>query len=174
MRLGIDIGGTFTDGVFIAADGSVSSSKVASTPPEFDVGFQDALAALLSGASDAPALLTHGTTVATNTLVQSNGAAVGLITTAGQGDVLSMMRGAAGRVAGVPLEKVLHFCQSDKPSRLVPPHLVREVDERVDCNGSVVVPLDERGGGKSGGRASGGWRRVHLHRFLVVFPCPEA
>ena len=145
MRLGIDIGGTFTDGVFIAADGSVTSSKVASTPPEFDVGFQDALAALLSGASDAPALLTHGTTVATNTLVQSNGAAVGLITTAGQGDVLSMMRGAAGRVAGVPLEKVLHFCQSDKPSRLVPHHLVREVDERVDCNGSVVVPLDERG-----------------------------
>jgi N-methylhydantoinase A len=146
--LGVDIGGTFTDVVHLADDGSVCSTKTSSTPPNFELGFLagvDKVAGLrditpselLAGCE----LVLHGTTVATNALVELRGARVGLITTRGHRDTLPVMR--AGRAKGLPVEEMLHASQHYRPEPIVPPNLIVEVDERVDASGSVVVAINE-------------------------------
>src|SRR5262249_8884807 len=76
-------------------------------------------------------------------VVQGRGAKVGLITTRGHRDVIHIMRGARG-VPGIASEKVLHFPESNKPDPpIVPKTLIAEVSERVDCQGHVVVELNE-------------------------------
>lgn len=149
---GIDIGGTFTDCVVIdPGDGSVSIHKTASTPPNFADGLFAALG-LAASERRIPvaeltaniALLAHGTTVATNALVERRGARVGLLATAGHGDAPIIMR-TVGRVAGLPVADVLRFSAAAKPDPLVPRRLIREVDERIDRDGNVIVELDEEG-----------------------------
>jgi N-methylhydantoinase A len=146
---GVDIGGTFTDAVIMDGSGAITLGKVSSTPPEFSRGF---LAALTDAASrigltlaellaDTDVLL-HGTTVGTNVLVQMRGARTGLITTRGHGDALIMMR-SAGRSAGLPIEKLLRVSRHRKPDPIVPRTRIREVSERVDWAGDVVLPLNE-------------------------------
>ncbi|MBN8867382.1 MAG: hydantoinase/oxoprolinase family protein [Solirubrobacterales bacterium] len=147
--VGVDIGGTFTDCVVLGEDGSLAQSKVSTTPKDLVEGFVGAIevAAGELGLS-LEELLTqshqvlHGTTVATNLIVQLNGSRTGLITTRGHGDALLIMR-SAGRSMGLPIEKMLHVSRHKKPQPLVPPDLIQEVTERVDFAGDELVPLAE-------------------------------
>ena len=146
---GVDIGGTFTDCVLMDAGGHAYSGKSATTRDDLTRGFFDAIevAADKAGYTLLDALaglpyLAHGTTVATNIMVERNGAQVALITTCGHGDVTFIQR-AAGRVAGLPMAQLLDLHLGVKPPPLVPRSLVFEVDERIDFEGDVVVPLDE-------------------------------
>ena len=148
--IGVDIGGTFTDCVIIDETGYVTTAKVPSTPPNFSKGMVNALRAgadtlgvtLHRLCGDAQ-LLTHGTTVGTNAILQKRGARVGLITTKGHNDVIYIMRGSRG-LTGRDLDKVVHFPESSKPEPLISKKLIRGVSERVDCFGHVVVNLNER------------------------------
>ena len=101
--VGVDIGGTFTDCVVIDEAGGVTTAKAPSTPDDFARGMIDAIEAAgtrLGRAGDALyadiALLSHGTTVGTNAIVQKRGARLGLITTKGHNDVIHIMRGSRG------------------------------------------------------------------------------
>lgn len=147
---GVDIGGTFTDVVIVDTHGHVTLAKAPSTPDDFSRGFFSALAlgaqslglSLQTLMADTT-LLSHGTTVATNVVVERRGAKVGLITTAGHGDALLIMR-AYGRVAGLSAAETLRFSATAKPTPLVPRSLIREIPERIDARGQVVVVLDEQ------------------------------
>ncbi|HXQ53742.1 MAG TPA: hydantoinase/oxoprolinase family protein [Stellaceae bacterium] len=147
--VGVDIGGTFTDCVVIDEGGAVTTAKSPSTPDDFARGMIDAIAAASRKMGMAPdalypeiALLSHGTTVGTNAIIQKRGAKVGLITTKGHNDVIHIMRGSRG-VQGRDVRLVVHFPESRKPEPIVPKQLVAGVSERVDCFGEVVVPLNE-------------------------------
>jgi N-methylhydantoinase A len=146
---GIDIGGTFTDCAVVGESGSIVTAKVPSTPANPAEAFVSALeSAAKAMGTDLQQLLArseqvmHGTTVGTNAVVQRRGARVGLIATAGHGEAILHMRGS-GRTAGVSVEKMLDIPGSDKPEPLVPRSLIKEVVERVDCDGDVVVELNE-------------------------------
>jgi N-methylhydantoinase A len=147
--VGVDIGGTFTDCVVLAKDGAITATKSSSTPQNFAEGMLAAMrvAAERLGVSFERfcgdiAVLTHGTTVGTNALIQRKGAKVGLITTRGHEDAIHIMRGSRG-VSSRDIAKVVHFPSSQKPSPIVPKRLIEGVSERVDCFGEVVVPLNE-------------------------------
>jgi N-methylhydantoinase A len=147
--LGIDIGGTFTDAFAAAESGLVASAKTPSTAPDFARGFIDVLHRLAAQIGvPTPDLLAqtsyicHGTTSTLNALVTGEVARVGFITTRGHADALAIM-GVEGRYAGLGPEQIQHFARTDKPPALVPRRLVREVDERIDHLGSVVVALNE-------------------------------
>ncbi len=147
--VGVDIGGTFTDCVVLDAKGRITATKSPSTPANFAEGMLAALgvAAERLGLSFEEfcariRVLTHGTTVGTNALIQRKGAKVGLITTKGHEDVIHIMRGSRG-VTSRDLRKVVHFPESQKPVPIVPRRLIEGVSERVDCFGEVVVPLNE-------------------------------
>ena len=139
VRVGVDIGGTFTDIVLRLPDGALRISKVSSTPDDPGLAVVNGLAALLRGAGVAPGdvvEIVHGTTVASNTILQKTGAATGLITTRGFRDVLEI-----GRVRTPDLYDLTW----EKPAPLVPRRRRLEVDERIAADGSVVRPLDEAG-----------------------------
>ena len=118
MIVGIDIGGTFTD-LVCSEEGQLRSIKVPSTPSDFSVGFSEAVSGLGPGLPDE---IIHGTTVATNALIQRRGARVGLITTRGFRDVLSLRRRDRRSVYG--LETTFQ--------PLIQRSLRREVEERSD------------------------------------------
>ena len=149
LLVGVDIGGTFTDCVVLAKDGTITATKASSTPSNFAEGMLAAMrvAAERLGLSFEQfcgeiAVLTHGTTVGTNALIQRKGAKVGLITTQGHEDAIHIMRGSRG-VTSRDIVKVVHFPSSQKPVPIVPKRLIEGVSERVDCFGEVVVPLNE-------------------------------
>jgi N-methylhydantoinase A len=135
-RLAIDIGGTFTDLALEHARG-LTTAKVLTTPsaPEEGVmtGVQTILAAARLAASDIE-LLIHGTTLATNAIIERKGARTALITTEGFRDVLAL--GNESRYDQYDLNIVL-------PEPLVPRHLRLGVPERLDNQGRVLKPLDE-------------------------------
>ncbi|MER7743601.1 hydantoinase/oxoprolinase family protein [Streptomyces sp. NPDC096538] len=145
--IGIDIGGTFTDCVVTDSRGQSVTTKALSTSDDPVRGVRAALSRLAEGMGrDSASLLTHtrrfshGTTIGTNAVLEHRGARVGLVTTAGHGDTLAMMRGR-GRVAGRPVEDVFRV-QGSLPRPLIVPGAVLEVQERVDRSGAVVVALD--------------------------------
>jgi N-methylhydantoinase A len=147
--LGVDIGGTFTDLVLVSDDGELTATKVPSTPPEFERGFLAGVEKIagLRGESSREVLaacdvVLHGTTVATNAVVQMHGAKVGVITTRGHRDSLPVMR-SSGRAKGLSPEAVLHSSTHTLPQPIVDPGLILEVDERIDGRGDVVVVLQE-------------------------------
>jgi N-methylhydantoinase A len=147
--VGVDIGGTFTDCVVLDGKGRITATKSPSTPGDFADGMLAALgvAAERLGLSfedfcSRIGMLTHGTTVGTNALIQRKGAKIGLITTKGHEDVIHIMRGSRG-VTSRDLRQVVHFPESRKPVPIVPKRLIEGVSERVDCFGEVVVPLNE-------------------------------
>src|SRR5919106_5393998 len=147
--VGIDIGGTFTDCAIVDRAGKLLATKVPSTPEDFSRGMMDALGAgaqalgiELERFCRDIALLSHGTTVGTNTIIQKKGAKVGLITTRGHEDAIHIMRGSRG-YGGRDIRKVVHFPETSKPQPIVPKRLIRGVSERVDCFGHVVVALNE-------------------------------
>src|ERR1051325_595468 len=117
VRVGVDIGGTFTDIVLRLADGTLRVSKVSSTPDDPARAVVDGLADLLGAAGVAPGdvvEVVHGTTVASNTILQKTGARIGLITTRGFRDVLEI-----GRVRTPDLYDLTW----EKPAPLVPRRL---------------------------------------------------
>ena len=147
--VGVDIGGTFTDCVVLDRSGRITATKSPSTPANFAEGMLEAMR-MAAARLGLPferfcrevAVLTHGTTVGTNTLIQRKGARVGLITTRGHEDAIHIMRGSRG-VTSRDIRKVVHFPESAKPVPIVPKRLIEGVSERVDCFGDVVVPLNE-------------------------------
>ena len=149
FRVGVDIGGTFTDCVIVDDGGEVVSAKAPSTPGDFAVGLMNALEAA-AGKCGVPvptllattSLVSHGTTVGTNAIVQKRGARVGLITTRGHNDVIHIMRGSRG-LDGREVRQVVHIPESRKPTPIVPKRLIRGISERVDCFGRIVVALNE-------------------------------
>lgn len=136
LRVGIDIGGTFTDIVLMGADGHLVTKKVSSTVDDYvraiTGGLRDAFTE--SGLSpSAVAEVVHGTTVATNAILEHKGARTGLITTKGFRDILEIRRLRMPRLYDISWEK---------PDPLAERYLRLEVDERVDHRGRVVKPLD--------------------------------
>jgi N-methylhydantoinase A len=149
LHVGVDIGGTFTDCVVITEKGAIVTTKSPSTPPHFADGMMAALeqagkelGLTFSEFCDKIAVLTHGTTVGTNALIQRRGAKVGLITTRGHEDAIHIMRGSRG-VTSRNLNQVVHFPESQKPVPIVPKKWVRGVSERVDCMGQTIVPISK-------------------------------
>lgn len=136
-RAGIDIGGTFTDLVLMREDGALHAEKLLTTPDDFGRGIADGLAAALATIGAAPDdvdVIVHGTTVATNAILEAKGARTGLITTAGFRDVLELRR------LRIPEMYTLNWT---KPPPLVPRRLRREVTEKTGPRGEVRIPLDE-------------------------------
>jgi N-methylhydantoinase A len=148
----VDIGGTFTDSVLVTSDGRVVEGKaLTSYHDKFKSGFfnsiESAAEKLDLSANELYrniTMISHGSTVATNTVVEHNGARVGLLTTRGFEDTLNMMRGL-GRVTGEPAENILRITETAKPSPLVSKESIIGVVERIDSQGEVIVPLDEAG-----------------------------
>ncbi|MCW6509278.1 hydantoinase/oxoprolinase family protein [Lichenifustis flavocetrariae] len=132
-RVGIDIGGTFTDiVVFDEETGAVTRSKTPSVPSAPEQGFMTALS-LAEVALDQVRTLVHGTTIVTNLILERKGAKVALITTKGFRDILEIMR------ATRPLPYDLAW---RKPQPLIPRSLCFEVDERLMASGEVATPID--------------------------------
>lgn len=148
---GVDIGGTFTDCVLIGDHGRVAYGKALSSPADsFQSGFFGSIEAAaeqlgIDGAAiynRMDRLISHGSTVATNIVVERNGAKIGLIATKGFEDTTRIMRGM-GRATGEPPETLLKVAETYKPEPLVPAHRVHGVNERMDAQGEEVVALDE-------------------------------
>src|SRR5499427_4867693 len=139
-RIGVDIGGTFTDVVLVdEARGDVGVVKVPTTPRDFARGVLDALAVATKDITRGEVTwLAHATTVVTNALLEGKGARTALVTTRGMRDVLELRRSARAS---------LYDLFQDAPAVLVPRHLRLEVTERIDAQGAVVLPLriDELG-----------------------------
>ena len=149
--IGIDTGGTFTDAFVANQHDKLAAAKTPSTPPNFAQGFLNAIDELADelGLSVVELLrhtdyIVHGTTSTLNSLVTGEVAQVGFLTTAGHADSLSIMN-LEGRYAGLGTAEIQHMARTSKPASLVPRRRIREVDERIDYKGSVVVPLDEGG-----------------------------
>lgn len=149
LSIGVDIGGTFTDCIVAFDDGTIVGGKSPTTPHDRSLGFFSAIERVAEKLSLPVSelmircrRLVHGTTTGTNAIVSREGAEVGLLTTAGHGDALSMMRGS-GRTAGLPADDLLNISETYKPQSLVPRHRVREIPERMDVDGEEIVPLDE-------------------------------
>ncbi len=135
---GVDVGGTFTDIVlFNALRGELIVGKVPSTPSNQSRGVLNGLQTVLPDLGRL-AKLVHGTTVATNTMLQRNGAVVALVTTAGFCDVLEI--GRTRRML-----PSLYDTTFTRPPPLVPRPLRFEVAERLAADGAVLAPLDEAG-----------------------------
>ena len=140
LRVGVDTGGTFTDVVVLdESTGALTTTKTPSTPADPAVGFlagaDKALAAAGAG-WDGVASVFHGTTVATNALLQGEVAGLGFLTTAGFRHLLEIGRQSVPDGYGNSYFWV-------KPDRIVPLDLVREVPERLDATGAVLRPLDD-------------------------------
>jgi N-methylhydantoinase A len=136
FRVGVDIGGTFTDIVLLDAAGRIHTKKVSSSVEDYARAIVDGLGEVfgetgLSGRDLVEVL--HGTTVASNAILELKGARTGLITTKGFRDVLEIRR--------IRMPK-LYDLAWEKPVTLVERYLRLEVDERVDAHGRVVKPLD--------------------------------
>ena len=130
-RIGIDTGGTFTDFVYLQG-GAPVIRKTATTPDDQSRAVEEGVRLL--GAGEAAAIA-HGTTTATNALLEHRGARCALITTKGFRDVLAI--GRQNRPA-------LYALSQHRPPPLVPEDLRFEVTERVAADGSILTPLDER------------------------------
>src|ERR687886_1621588 len=131
-RIGVDVGGTFTDVILQQPDGRATVRKLLSTPPNYDAAVVEAVGRLARGARVAGVV--HGTTVATNAVLERRGAVTALVTTAGFRDVLELRRLRIPRMYD-PFWR--------KPDPLVPRRLRFEIGERTAAGGTVLRPLDE-------------------------------
>jgi hypothetical protein len=137
VRIGIDVGGTFTDPcLFDEETGVIVVAKVPSTPTDASLGLLAGWQTILerhgTQASDV-VYLAHGTTVATNTLMQHTGARTGLLTTRGFRDLLEI---------GRQTRPDLYDLQVERPEPLIRRDLRLEVSERIDSDGRILTPLD--------------------------------
>lgn len=140
-RIGIDVGGTFTDFAMVEESGRLILHKTPSTPHDPSEGVFSGLRELAVGRSlslaeflDRIEIIVHGTTVCTNALLTRRGARVGLLGTAGFRDVLQMRRG---------VRESRYDNTEAPPQPLVPRELRVGVQERIDAQGAVLMPLSE-------------------------------
>tara|TARA_A100000164_G_scaffold85141_1_gene72877 strand:- start:8136 stop:10241 length:2106 start_codon:yes stop_codon:yes gene_type:complete len=137
-RIGVDVGGTFTDVAIVnEEDGTMGVAKVSSTPEDFGVGVVKAIEQALKKykiQSNDVSLLAHATTVVTNAILEEKGAKVGLISTLGFRDILELRRSARAD---------LYDLFQDPPSVLVQRRNRFEITERIDAEGQVVIPIVE-------------------------------
>ncbi len=171
MYLGVDIGGTFTDLVLMDEDGTISTAKASTTPGELETGVFNAIALAAEAKGMNPdALLArvvtfgHGTTQATNALIERNGAVTGLITTRGFGDTLGLQR-LMGFTAALSVDELGWYSKRRYPDPVIPRALRSEVPERIDYAGTVLLPLDE----DAVRRAVEGLSEQGVETFAVVF-----
>jgi N-methylhydantoinase A len=139
--IGIDVGGTFTDLVAVDEAGHVTLAKSASTPADQSIGVMEgldrlaeALATTRAAMLAATKRIVHGTTVATNALLEHKGAKVGLLTTEGHRDIIEMREG---------LKDDRYNLRQPPPVQLVPRHLRLGVRERIRPDGRIEIPLDQ-------------------------------
>ena len=138
FRVGVDIGGTFTDIVFLGADGKIHTKKISSSVEDYAQAIADGLDQVFGETGlQASAIeeLRHGTTVASNAILESKGALTGLITTKGFRDILEIRNLRMPRLYDLTWEK---------PVPLVERHLRVVVDERVNAQGGIDKPLDPK------------------------------
>ncbi len=137
IRIGVDIGGTFTDIVARRADGAVYVEKILSSVHDYSEAIIEGTLRLLARADARPGdvvEVVHGTTVATNAILERKGSHTGLITTRGFRDVLDIRNSRRPEMYNI---------EWVKPPALVERYLRLEVDERLDAEGAVVRALDE-------------------------------
>lgn len=140
-RIGIDVGGTFTDLVLARSAGTITLAKSATTPKDQSVGVLAGLEQLaggegitLRGLLQRTGVIVHGTTTADNTMIEMSGAATGLITTAGHRDEIELRRGYKEDIWDPAIPP---------PPAIAPRRRRLGVPERLDYEGNVVIPLDE-------------------------------
>lgn len=137
FRVGVDIGGTFTDIVFLGADGRVHTQKVSSSVDDYARAIAEGIATVFETVGlEAHQIveILHGTTVASNAILEGKGARTGLLTTRGFRDVLELRNLRMPRLYDLTWEK---------PPPLVERYLRLEVDERVNAEGEVLIPLNQ-------------------------------
>jgi N-methylhydantoinase A len=137
-RIGVDIGGTFTDAALVEeTSGRIGVAKVLTTPEDLAKGVLGALTSAMRHyevVSSEVRLLSHATTVVTNAILEESGARAALITTRGFRDVLELRRSARAD---------LYNLFQDAPSTLIPRRRRLEITERVGADGAIVTPLAE-------------------------------
>ncbi|MFD2761144.1 hydantoinase/oxoprolinase family protein [Lentibacillus juripiscarius] len=133
MRVATDIGGTFTDMVYVDDGGQIEVAKGPTTPPNFEQGVIDILEKSNVN-KEAMSTFIHGTTVIINALTERKGAKTGLITTEGFRDVLEIARGNRPDLFNIRYKK---------PEPFVERSLRREINERLNYKGEVLTPLDK-------------------------------
>lgn len=133
MRVATDIGGTFTDCVYIDHNGDVGFTKSHSTPPNFEKGVMNVLKKSELNLEEISTFI-HGSTVVINALTERKGVKTALITTKGMRDVLEIARGN---------RPDLYNFRYQKPEPFVPRYLRLEVEERLNYKGDIVTPLNE-------------------------------
>ena len=139
MQIGVDIGGTFTDIVALDGEGRLALAKVPSTPKDLLDGIGAAVGKVLALAGAPPGdveRFIHGTTVATNAVLEQKGAVTAVLTTEGFEDVLEMGRQKRSRMYDLEMDP-------ETPSFLAPGRRRVGIRERLDARGAVLVPLDE-------------------------------
>src|SRR5687768_6383011 len=137
-RIGVDIGGTFTDVALIDdVTGRIGVAKAPTTPRDFAQGVLTALDAAMRR-YEVPAgdvgLLAHATTIVTNALLEEKGARAALVATRGFRDVLELRRSARAD---------LYDLFQDAPGTLIPRRRRFEIAERIGADGKVVIPLND-------------------------------
>jgi N-methylhydantoinase A/oxoprolinase/acetone carboxylase beta subunit len=138
VQIGVDIGGTFTDIVALGGDHRFHLTKVPTTPKDLLQGVADAVRSVLALAGAPPTAVTrfiHGTTVATNAVLERKGAVTGLLMTQGFEDVLELGRQKRSRMYDLDMD-------AETPAFLAPRRRRVGIRERLDARGRVLVPLD--------------------------------
>ena len=139
MQIGVDIGGTFTDIVALDRAGRLALAKVPSTPKDLLEGIAAAVTQVLALAGARPAdveRFIHGTTVATNAVLEQKGAVTAILTTEGFEDVLELGRMKRSRMYDLAMDP-------EVPTFLAPRRRRLGIGERLDARGQILVPLDE-------------------------------
>ncbi|MFC1861049.1 hydantoinase/oxoprolinase N-terminal domain-containing protein [Chloroflexota bacterium] len=141
-RLGIDVGGTFTDFFLMNKEGIMSIHKVRSTPADPSIGTMRGLEELAANKGATLAdflaeviLIVHGTTITTNMILTGQYAKTGFITVRGFRDYLNERSG---------MKRTLYTPKESPPVPIVPRHLIRVVEGRIDCEGNEFIPLNEK------------------------------
>lgn len=134
MRVATDIGGTFTDLVYVDENGHIGIEKTNTTPPNFEKGVLDVIKKAQVDTKKL-SMFIHGTTVIINSLTERKGAKTGLITTKGFRDILEIARGNRPDLFNIRYKK---------PTPFVERYLRLEVDERLNYKGEVLSPLERK------------------------------
>src|SRR5690625_2244088 len=133
MRIATDIGGTFTDLVYLDSSGHVGVEKSHTTPPEFEQGILNVMEKANVKLEEVDTLI-HGTTVVINALTERKGVKTGLITTKGFRDVLEIGRGNRPDLFNIRYQQ---------PTPFIERYLRQEVEERINYKGEVITSLNK-------------------------------
>ena len=168
FRIGCDIGGTFTDGVIMHEDsGDVWVTKTPSTPADASHGFAHCIESLLHEAHARPHMVRHvfhGTTIATNAIIEQKTARTGLVTNEGFTDVLEIGRQQRPK---------LYDLQQERPAPLVPRRWRLGVRGRMSANGEELTPLDHDGVRAAGRKLARGGVESIAVSFLSSYRDPR-